>query len=76
MLFGFRLSIKEGHTARQKGWRNYKGQIDYFAVYVEKLSKIYFIPVDAVGTATAMLRLTPPKNNQQKNIRWASDYEL
>jgi len=64
------------HTAKQKGWRHYRGQIDYFAVYIEQIEKVYFISVDDVGTATAMLRLTPARNNQQKNIRWAHDYEL
>ncbi len=64
------------HTASQKGWRHYRGQIDFFAVYVEQLEKVYLIPVDAVGTAKAMLRLTPTKNGQEKNIRWAQDYEL
>src|SRR5215467_2223263 len=32
--------------------------------------KIYLVPVDHVGTANAMLRLLPTKNNQEKNVRW------
>jgi hypothetical protein len=34
------------------------------------------IPLDHVNTTSAMLRLVPTKNNQEKNVRWAKDYEL
>ena len=54
----------------------YRGQIEYFAVYCETLDKVYLIPVADVGIAHARLRLTPTKNNQEKNVRWAKDYEL
>ena len=72
----FATASSYNHTAKQKGWRNYKGQIEYFAIYVEQLGKVYFVPVDAVGNAKAMLRLAPTKNKQEKNVRWAKDYEL
>ncbi len=64
------------HTAKQKGWRHYRGQADYFAIYIEQLGKVYLVPVDAVGTTQAMLRLAPTKNRQEKSVRWAHDYEL
>lgn len=54
----------------------YRGQVEYFAVYCEALDKVYLIPVDDVGTTQARLRLMPTKNKQEKNIRWATDYEL
>lgn len=72
----FATASSYNHTAKQKGWRHYRGQVDYFAVYLEQLDKVYFVPVDAVGTAKAMLRLTPTKNKQEKNVRWAQGYEL
>jgi hypothetical protein len=72
----FATASSYNHTAKQKGWRNYKGQIEYFAVYVERLGKVYLVPVEAVGAAKAMLRLAPTKNKQEKNVRWAQDYEL
>jgi len=72
----FATASSYNHTARQKGWRSYQGQIDYFSVYVEQLGKVYLIPVEAVGAAKAMLRLAPTKNRQEKNVRWAQDYEL
>jgi hypothetical protein len=63
-------------TGKNRNWRHYRGQCDYFAVYYEKLNKIYLIPVDQVGTIRANLRLIPAKNNQEKYVRWAKDYEL
>lgn len=55
----------------------YIGQVDYFAVYSHELHKVYLIPIDHIGDATRMrLRLTASKNNQQKEVKWAKDYEL
>jgi hypothetical protein len=61
---------------KNKQWRHYRGQCDYFAVFCEELNKIYLVPVDQVGTASVNLRLVSAKNNQVKNVRWARDYEL
>ena len=72
----FATASSYNHTANHKGWRHYRGQIDFFAVFIEESGKTYLVPVDIVGTTQAMLRLSPTKNNQEKNIRWAQDYEL
>jgi hypothetical protein len=70
------------HTAshnmalKDKRMKHYRGQCDFFAVYCEELNKMYLLPVDQVGTARAKLRLVAAKNNQEKNVRWAKDYEL
>jgi hypothetical protein len=64
------------YTVKNKGWRSYKGQCEYFAVYVEHLNKVYLLSIDDVGTSLATLRLVPSKNKQEKNVRWAKDYEL
>ncbi len=72
----FATASSYNHTAKQKGWRHYRGQADYFAIYIEQLGKVYLVPVDAVGTTQAMLRLAPTKYKQEKNVRWAHDYEL
>jgi hypothetical protein len=32
--------------------------------------------VDQVGRTRVHLRKEPTKNNQEKNVRWAKDYEL
>lgn len=65
---------KAGRTGH--GRKDYQGQIDYFAVYCPTIGKVYFVPVEQVGKSDAMLRLLPTKNNQEKNVRWAKDYEL
>ncbi len=72
----FATASSMNYTVKNKGWRSYKGQCEYFAVYVEELRKVYLIPVDEVGASHATLRLTPSKNNQEKHVRWAKDYEL
>ena len=63
-------------ATKNKQWRNYQGQCDYFAVYSEELNKVYLVPVDQVGISRANLRIGPPKNNQEKHVRWARDYEF
>lgn len=63
-------------TGKNRQPRNYRGHCDYFAVYNEKLNKVYLIPVDQVGITIASLRLVSSKNNQDKYMRWAKDYEL
>jgi PD-(D/E)XK endonuclease len=60
----------------KRDWRHYREQCDYFAVYSEELNKVYLVPVDEVGTTRAHLRLEPSKNGQEKNVRWAKNYEL
>jgi PD-(D/E)XK endonuclease len=65
---------KAGRT--EHGRRDYRGQIDYFAVYCPDMRKVYLVPVDHVGTTNAKLRLVLTKNKQEKNVRWAQDYEL
>lgn len=54
----------------------YTGQIEYFAVYSHKHRKTYLIPANLATGNTMRLRLMPPKNNQEKGIRWAKEYEL
>ena len=63
-------------TGTKRDWWHYQGQCDYFAVYSAEIGKVYLVPVDEVGATRAHLRLEPPKNRQEKNVRWAKDYEL
>ncbi len=65
---------KAGKTGH--GRKDYRGQIDFFAVYCPDTRKAYLVPVDHVGTANASLRLQPIANKQEKNVRWAKDYEI
>ena len=71
----FATASSQNYTVKAKGWRSYKGQIDYFCVYVEHLDRVYMVPVDGLGASKGTLRLSPARNNQTKGIRWAADYE-
>jgi len=63
-------------TGKNRQSRHYRGQCDYFAVFCEELNKVYLAPVDQVGISRANLRIGPSKNNQEKHVRWAREYEL
>lgn len=56
--------------------RDYRGDADLFAVYTHELRQVHLVPVEAVGRSGANLRLQPPRNNQSKRIRYASDFLL
>ncbi len=58
------------------GRKDYQGEIDYFAVYCPATKGVYLVPIDQMPTTSAILRLVPTANGQEKNIRWAKDYEL
>lgn len=72
----FNTASSYNRTVQCNGRRTYRRQCKYFAVYALALKKVYFIPVDAVGKTNTTLHLTPSKNKQEKNVRWARDYEL
>ena len=57
--------------------KGYQGQADYFGVYSPDTGKVYWVPVDDVPIGSkGLLRLHATKNNQQKGVKWAKDYEL
>ena len=56
--------------------RDYRGQIDHFAVYVKDLDTCYLIPVNECGISKGYLRINGAKNNQFDKIHWAKNYEL
>jgi len=52
-----------------------KKDIDYFALYDYENKKGYLIPIEKVeGMSEIILRLSEPKNNQKKRLRFAKDY--
>jgi hypothetical protein len=65
-------NITGGRGAR----KSYRGDVEFFGVYSPDTNKVYLIPVDVVPEGWATLRLKKPKNNQEKKIIWAADYEL
>jgi hypothetical protein len=57
--------------------RDYIGEVDYFAVYCPTTTGVYLIPMSDLKTRSmAKLRVEPPRNNQRRFIRFASDYEI
>jgi hypothetical protein len=55
---------------------DYRGQVDYFGVWLPESDVVYLVPVDDLGVSKAYLRLAPPRNGQARGIRWAADYLL
>ncbi|WP_165423766.1 group I intron-associated PD-(D/E)XK endonuclease [Ktedonosporobacter rubrisoli] len=57
--------------------KGYRGETDYFGVYLSDTGKAYLVPVEDVPACSlGRLRLQATKDNQQKGVRWAKDYEL
>jgi hypothetical protein len=57
--------------------RDYQGEVDYFGVFCPETQGVYLIPIaDVPMRRQGSLRVTPPKNNQQKSIRGARQYEI
>jgi hypothetical protein len=63
-------------TGGRRERRSYRGDVEFFGVYSPEIGKVYIVPVEAVPKFSAQLRLKNPKNNQEKKIVWAKDYEL
>jgi len=72
----FATASSYNHTMKNKGWKDYRGQIDYFAVFCPENRGTYLISIEHTGVTQMNLRLTETKNKQEKNVRWAKDYEL
>ena len=62
---------KPGKGLTRRKYEN--GEVDYFAVYCPKTKTLYGVPAENHGVE-GHLRLTPTKNGQSKNIKWALDY--
>jgi PD-(D/E)XK endonuclease len=56
---------------------SYHGVAEWFGVYSPDMGKVYMVAVSESGKGSEMkLRLHPTKNNQEKHVKWAKDYEL
>ena len=57
--------------------RSYVGDAEYFGVYCAELDTVYLVPINIVPYAGEVhLRIQPTKNNQEKKVIWAKDYEI
>lgn len=69
--------VSPGDNGRRSVKRGYRGEAEYFGVYSPDTDKVYMIPVDEVPEGINIrLRLKKSKNNQEKFVRWAKDYEF
>jgi hypothetical protein len=69
--------VSPGDNGRRSVKRGYRGEAEYFGVYSPDTDKVYLIPVDEVPASVEIrLRLKAARNNQERLIRWAKDYEV
>ncbi|HXR60156.1 MAG TPA: group I intron-associated PD-(D/E)XK endonuclease [Solirubrobacterales bacterium] len=70
------ITFNTRSTDHGQGRRPYFGLAHIFAVYFPLTRSVYLVPLDAVGGFRGWLRLEPPRNNQQKGIRFAADFGI
>lgn len=56
--------------------RDYRDDVDLFAVYCHERCEVYIVPVEDVPSRAAHLRLEPARNGQKAGIREAEQYLL
>jgi hypothetical protein len=61
---------------RGRGYADYRGQCELFAVYCPETDETYLLPVDAAGGRSCSLRVRPSMNRQARGVRWAADYRV
>jgi len=74
----FSLCSNYGHHRNPQTYqRDYRGQVDAFAVYCPETTGVYLVPIaDVPGKRQALLRVDPPRNQQRRKIRLARKYEI
>jgi len=77
LMFNTSTVSMGGTGVWKKKKSGYRKRADWFGVYSPDTEKVYMVSVwDAPDASDMILRLTPPKNNQSKGVKWAKDYEL
>jgi len=70
-------SVMPGEKGRRSVKKGYEGDAEMFGIYSLYTGKVYLVPVREVPSGGDVnLRLIKAKNNQEKGIHWARDYEL
>jgi len=72
-------ACSSSHQHRRSGptaTRPYFGQIEYLAVYCPGNGKVYLVPESELVATSSHLRIAPCRNQQNRKIRWAAEYEL
>jgi hypothetical protein len=70
------ISFNTRSTDHGQGRRPYVGLAHIFGVYFPPTKSVYLVPLDAVGGFRGYLRLVPARNNQQRKVRFAADFEI
>jgi PD-(D/E)XK endonuclease len=70
------IEFNSASTDHGRGQISYVGRADVFGVHAPQLDRVFMVPVDGCARFRGYLRLTPPRNNQQRRIRFASDYAV
>jgi hypothetical protein len=67
-----------GHHERSSpSRRDYRGDVDWFAVHCSETEGVYLVPIDELSSRVeAALRVEPARNGQRSGIRPAARYEL
>ena len=66
-----------GSGVWKKKRSGYRDRADWVGVYSPDTGTVYMVSVwDAPNASHMTLRLTSPKNNQGKGVKWAKDYEI
>ena len=64
------------HTTNKRYYK-YIDQVDYFVFYNIARDIIAIVPAQDIGDKSAIsLRIAPPRNNQEKDIKYFSDYSF
>jgi PD-(D/E)XK endonuclease len=74
----FRTSSSYFHHPNPKIYvRDYKGQVDLFAVFCPETGAVYLVPIEDVPPMNqASLRVEPARNNQRSGVRLGTDYQI
>jgi hypothetical protein len=57
--------------------RDYRSDVDFFAVYCSDSGLVYLVPISDVPLKRqARLRIDPPRNGQRRFIRFGAQYEV
>ena len=63
-------------TDHGRGRLNYEGRADVFGVHSPQLDRVFIVPVAGLRELSGRLRLAPTRNNQQRGVKYASDYAV
>jgi PD-(D/E)XK nuclease superfamily protein len=54
-----------------------RGEVDVFGVYCPDPRSCFLVPFDDVPPGGSLqLRVSPPRNGQKRNVRWAKDFDM